>query len=180
MDITIRKADIYKEVEKITSITGSSINMEDGSTLYDKVWANEYDQDILDTFWRNAVNTVISLFIRYLDKDTVKHNIIETDRGEILSLKVKMPERFDRRLEGGICDLVSDLLATIVLSGWFELKLPEKVKTYNDKVIALSSEIRGELLYRVSPVRENRKDYGLDNYIFDQVYGKCTDCPSQG
>ena len=41
MDITIRKADIYKEVEKITSITGSSINMEDGSTLYDKVWANE-------------------------------------------------------------------------------------------------------------------------------------------
>ena len=71
-------------------------------------------------------------------------------------------------------------LATIVLSGWFELKLPEKVKTYNDKAIALSSEIRGELLYRVSPVRENRKDYGLDNYIFDQVYGKCTDCPSQG
>ena len=61
MDITIRKADIYKEVEKITSITGSSINMEDGSTLYDKVWANEYDQDTLDTFWRNAVNTVISL-----------------------------------------------------------------------------------------------------------------------
>ena len=83
MDITIRKADIYKEVEKITSITGSSINMEDGSTLYDKVWANEYDQDTLDTFWRNAVNTVISLCIRYLDKDTVKHNIIETDRRDI-------------------------------------------------------------------------------------------------
>ena len=118
--------------------------------------------------------------LRGLKDGEVADNIIETDRGEIFSLKVKMPERFDRRLEGGIFDLVSDLLATIVLSGWFELKLPEKVKTYNDKAIALSSEIRGELLYRVSPVRENRKDYGLDNYIFDQVYGKCTDCPSQG
>ena len=50
MEINIRKSDIYKEVEKLSSVTGVSVLTEGGDFVYDSVWANEYDQDVLDTF----------------------------------------------------------------------------------------------------------------------------------
>lgn len=54
MEINIRKAEVYKEVEKMTAIIGASIVTENGGTAYNALWANEYDAEVLNTWWRDG------------------------------------------------------------------------------------------------------------------------------
>lgn len=148
MEINIRKAEVYKEVEKMTAIIGASIVAENGYIAYNAIWANEYDAEVLDTWWRDGVSMVTSMMIKYIGSQTVEHRLYGEGLEEVFSLSARMPTRFDENLVGGIIEEIKMMLACMVTSGWLGVKLPDRKKDFDERAISLAADVQTKLLYR--------------------------------
>lgn len=171
MDISIRKREIYKEVEKQTSIIGASMRSEDGNSMLEQIWANEYDSVALDTFWREGVSTLYSSLVRFLGSSSVKYDFLASDNGEILTIKANMPVNFEKNLEEDIHNLCKDFLAISVVGGWLGYKFPEKASAYNEKAVGYVTELRNKLFYRRAPEQARHENDNIDDVKIEQGYG---------
>lgn len=178
MEIKIRKPEIYKEVEKYTSIIGASTPAGDGESAYVALSANEYDSPVLNTFWIEATAEIVTLFMRYLKEETLEHCLYEDEAGGVFCIDLQLPQRFDGHLSGSITNGIKLVLANLITAGWMGLKLPERKKEFEDKAREIALDVKMKILNRVSPERKWQAK-NSDDYKFNQ-YEKCTDCDSQG
>ena len=179
MEISIRKLEIYKEVEKQTSIIGASLKSEDGKSLLEQIWANEYDSAVLDTFWREGVSTLYSSFVRFLGSSSVKYDLMASDDGEVLKIQADMPENFEDNLAGDIQNVCKDFLAISIVGGWLGYKIPDKAVSYNEKSVGYITELRNKLFYRKAPEQLRKENENIDDVKIEQGYG-CNNNAIQG
>lgn len=149
MDITVSKSEIFKEVEKRTSLEAVGL---DGN--FEPVWASSEEGKFLDTYWIEGCMASVQVFKRYLTKSTVTHTLTGYNADEILSITVEMPERFNSLLEGSIVTDVKMMIAAHVMYGWMSVKLPEQAKKYEDESTSYAEDLRLKILYRNEPVSE--------------------------
>lgn len=177
MKFEIRKLEVYKEVEKLTSLIGASTSAGDGESAYNAVTANEYDSPVLNTFWIEATGNIINMLMRYLDGKTLSHSLYKDEIGEVFGISLKLPKRFDMNLTGSIENGLKLMLADLVTAGWMGLKLPDRKAEFVDKANEIALDVKMKILNKIPQKRELYRKSG-DNYRFNQ-YEECRDCDSQ-
>ena len=147
MDITVSKSEIFKEVEKRTSLEALGQEGE-----FESVWASSEEGKFLDTYWIEGYTAAVQVFKRYITKNTVTHSLTTHDADEVLTISVEMPERFNILLEGSIVTDVKMMIASNVMYGWMSVKLPELAKKYEDESASYAEDLKQKILYRNEPV----------------------------
>jgi len=149
MEITVSKSEIFKEVEKRTSLEALGQKGE-----FESVWASSEEGKFLESYWIEGCTAAVQVFKRYLTKNTVSHNLTNYDSDEILTISVEMPDRFNDLLEGSIVTDVKMMIAANVMYGWMSVKLPDMAKKYDDESNSYAEDLRLKILYRDEPVSE--------------------------
>jgi hypothetical protein len=164
MEVSIRKCEVYQEVEKITSIIGSQTTTDSGS-LYKQIWASPSDAPTLDTFWRDAASGVYDLFRRYLSSSSVEYNFHESDRDEIFILEADDPIGFEDKLTNDIINNIKSFFVMTVTSGWFGLKLPNRAEEYANEAALYGTSIKEKLLFKKDPEQARVDDESEEDGI---------------
>jgi hypothetical protein len=179
MRVSIRKCEVYQEVEKITSIIGSRTAGDSGS-LYKQVWASPGDAPTLDTFWRDAASGVYDLFRRYLSSASVEYNIHESERDEIFVLDAEMPTGFEDKLTNDIINNIKSFFVMIIVAGWFGLKLPDRAEEYANDAMVYGASIRDKLLFKKDPEQTRVDEPEADDVEIIRRKDGNKYCTSQG
>ena len=160
MDITVSKSEIFKEVEKRTSLEALGQEGE-----FESVWASSEEGKFLDTYWIEGYTAAVQVFKRYITKNTVTHSLTNHDADEVLTISVEMPERFNILLEGSIVTDVKMMIASNVMYGWMSVKLPALAKKYEDESASYAEDLKQKILYRNEPVSKMQLKEADDTVI---------------
>ena len=170
MELTVLKSEIYREVEKRSSLEAAGM-----PEAFEQLWASKYEGGFLDTYWAEACSTAVQLLKRYLRNPTEGRTLDIRLENEQLRVVADMPARFDRRLEGSIGTDLKLMIAARVLSGWMDVKTPDRAEKYAREAAALAESLKAKLLYRVPPVRKMIRK-GNDQHVIEQAYEECDHC----
>lgn len=188
MKLEILKSEVFKEVEKCSSLEAAG-----QPEAFEQLWASKYEGGFLDTYWIEGCASVVQLFKRYLRNDTVTHTLTTYDADEKLTISTEMPSRFCDFLEGSITTDVKMMIAANVVYRWMSVKLPDHAGKYNEEATSYADDLRLKLLYRVAPSsammvktdddvtinvgeeNEGMIDKSMDRLILRQ-YEKCDHC----
>lgn len=188
MKLEILKSEVFKEVEKCSSLEAAG-----HPEAFEQLWASKYEGGFLDTYWIEGCASVVQLFKRYLRNDTVTHTLTTYDADEKLTISTEMPSRFCDFLEGSITTDVKMMIAANVVYRWMSVKLPDHAGKYNEEATSYADDLRLKLLYRVAPSsvmmvktdddvtinvgeeNEGMIDKSMDRLILRQ-YEKCDHC----
>ena len=164
MKIEITKSEILKEVERQSSLAASMLTG-DNAPKYEDIRISEYDGEILDSFWKDGVNAVVQLFIRYISNETVRYDLSTYDGTETLTINADMPDSFNDLLTGSIATGVKMMLACNIMAGWMSVKYPNAAQKYKDDSLGYGNDVRQKLLFRASPAQNRIRDFKTDSVI---------------
>lgn len=191
MEIGLRKLEVFSEVEKQSSLIGSSLDGND----FENLWATEYEGHFLDSFWIEGTAAAVLLFKRYIKADTVTHDLTTYDKDEVLTINAVMPERFSEHLKGSIIDSLKMMIASNILYRWLLAKSPELSERYKADADDYVKDLIQKLTYRKEPAERilnvAEEDLPADgdaedgeffrrnihDYIKFNQYEGCNDCP---
>lgn len=146
MELTVLKSEIYREVEKRSSLEAAGL-----PDNFEQVWASECEGGFLDTYWREGCASAIQLFKRYLRNRTVDYRLDAYDADERLVLAVRMPGRYNDLLDGSISTGLKQMMAAHVLAGWLGVKAPSLSEKYAQEATEHAADLRAKLAYREGP-----------------------------
>lgn len=149
MEITVSKSEIFKQVEKRSSLEGLKQD-----ERFEDVWASSEEGKFLDTYWVEGCTAVVQLFKRYITNDTVTYVIDTYSPEETFKITATMPDRFNELLTGSITTDVKMIIASHVMYGWMSVKVPEAAKKYEDESTSYANDLKLKILYRDEPVSE--------------------------
>ena len=86
MNINISRNEILNEVERRISVESSII-----PEKYDLLWVNTNKKELLKGYWIEGCESVVSLFKRYLDTETISHTLTSESTDETFVIDVTMP-----------------------------------------------------------------------------------------
>ena len=146
MDLSISKKEIFREVEKRTSMEGFVL-----PENYDVVWANDSRGVLLDSFWADGCSEVIQLMKRYISNDTIEHSFTQYDSDEVLTINADMPARYNALMDGNVATDAKMIVACKILVGWLKVNMPEAAAKYESEYSFYYGDMKEKMLYRVSP-----------------------------
>ncbi len=169
MELTVLKQEVYKEVEKRSSLEASTLPDD-----FERLWASQYEGGFLDTYWIEACSMAVQLLKRYIRGETVEHKLYEHNANEKLVITLCMPRRFDRSLIGSITTDLKMMMATHILSGWLGVQAADRAAKYAEEAKAYAESLRRKLAYREEPLR-SMTHKGNDRLMLNQ-YERCDHC----
>lgn len=146
MEITIKKSEIFKEVEKRTSLEGISI-----PDRFEEIWATEYEGGYLNTYWIGGCTSIVQIFKRYLKEVSYKYDLADYDSEEVFSLNAEMSSRYSDVLTHSVEGDMKMMIACNVMWGWMQVKQPELASKYENEAKEYAGNLKLKLLYRDSP-----------------------------
>lgn len=180
--IEISKNEVCNEVERRLSLEASLL-----PESYDAIWVSGKKKELLDGYWIEGCEVVISLLKRYLNIETNSRNLELYNANETLSIGLNMPDRYDENLDGSIETCIKMMIACNMVSGWMKVVRPEIAAKYDDESAGYMDELKSKILYRTNPERdfgqfktdtESIKDDGsefystkTDDYVLMQQWG---------
>lgn len=175
MKITVKKSEVYREVEKRSALAAASAKEAD----FEGVWATEHEGMLLDTYWVEGCSALVQTLARLVCCGTAEHNLDAWNAGEVLSLDLDVSGRFNGALAGSLTDSVKMALACNVLAGWMSAKKPESAETFRKEAEGYVNDIRVKIFYRIPPGQPGFGVREMDNINFRQ-YEKCQGDHPQG
>lgn len=70
MELEILKSEVFKEVEKRSSLEAANV-----PDSFEQLWASTYEGRLLDSYWIEGCMFAVQLFKRYLRNETVTHTL---------------------------------------------------------------------------------------------------------
>ncbi len=170
MELIIRKVEVYKEVEKLTSQIAAALQGQEGVD-FDSLLATEYEGGILDTYWIETCSSIIRLLSPFLSTKTEQHKLQAYDSQELFSIKVDMPQRFNKLFVGSMHDDLKMILAQNVTAGWLANRNTELAERFAKNALSVLTDFKAKLFFRQEPVNDflPKED---ENFKFKQ-YEKC-------
>ena len=146
MEIKVSKSEILKEVERRLS-TESSI-MPD---KYDQLWVTTNKKELLNGYWIEGCESVVSLFKRYLDSASVNHSLDSYNKDDVLTIDATMPVRYNSLLDGSLNTDVKMMIACNIVYRWLNAILPDVSEKYNLEANGYMESVKGILTFRIDP-----------------------------
>lgn len=149
MELEILKSEVFKEVEKRSSLEAANV-----PDSFEQLWASTYEGRLLDSYWIEGCMSAVQLFKRYLRNETVTHTLTTYDADEKLTISAEMPSRFSDFLEGSITTDLKMMLAANIVYRWMAVKAPDFAGKYNEEATLYADDLRLKLLYRNEPASQ--------------------------
>lgn len=144
--ITVKKGDIYEEVNKHTSYSGAKAD----ASLYDKVRVKSHDETMLDRWWNDACGMVTTMFVPYV----TSIGSFDPASGTGFSFTLKMPSNWNAAQTKVLSSAVQDVVCDYLLGQWYQLLgMEAQYKTASEKMTASAAKVAVALYDRVRPTR---------------------------
>jgi hypothetical protein len=156
---------VLAEVERQSSLAASRLPATEGAPSYEDILFTQYDGNVLDTYWVKGVGKVVALFYRYIKNDTLTHDLSNYDSTEVITIKADMPDRFNDAFLGQIKDACKLLIASVMMSGWMNIKYPAAAQKYLDESVSYAADISAKIAFRYNPAQYHSDDPASDEAI---------------
>lgn len=152
--LSISKDDIYEEVAKTTSYTGSKKDQlaeTDTPKAYDTMATTDEDADQLDRFWQEGWIQVGEALKRYIDNIPSTPTIISSRPYYTLSLM--LPSNFDTGLSGVMCQELHSFMINFIIAKWFAFTSKTEATEYAQEAGSLLEGLQRKACCKVKPSR---------------------------
>lgn len=144
MTILIESTEVYEEVAKTTAYIGGKAVDGNGGNLFDQVFVTEADREMLDGFFRDAVNNVAAAL------DHTLKDMTETD-GD-MAITLRLPGNFNTAMLKPLEQSVTEYVKNSVIAAWCAVVKKDE-ETYAAKAAALLQQINAMQYMRQRPKR---------------------------
>lgn len=141
---SLNKNDIYEEVAKTTSYTGSK--MDDDEKAYDRIFTTDEDQIMLNRFWEESKITVCNFLKRILSSE-------EEDGDGNLGLKLELSSSFDTALIPSMLSSLKSFFVINITSKWFNLTNKKEAAGCAAEAATYLEDVKRKALYKKKPTR---------------------------
>lgn len=152
MILSIKKANVYDEVAKLTGYVGAK-SIEDTGKAYDRVFTTDDDRLILERFWREAIGAITDEVKKFIVTVSAPSNSQSVDITEVWEATLNMPSSFDDNLTGSINDSLLSYAVNSIASKWFAIANKEESDKYSAMAVVAGNETKSKLYYRKKPKR---------------------------
>jgi hypothetical protein len=144
--LTVKKSDVYAEVDQTTAYAGSKGESPDNPNNYERVSTTTADHSLLDKWWTEAC-------VIFVDK--VKQFIkTYTNDSTQCSMTLSMPSTFDSALTTSINSSLKGYLVDYITAKWYSVTSTEAAtKELADSSAAMIDDIMAKLYYRKRPTK---------------------------
>ena len=148
---TVRKANVYDEVAKTSSYTGSK--MVGDASAYDRIFTTDADQLMLERFWTEACNAVADLFKPFLVSIS---DITEShcpDLTKNFEAVLDLSGSYDTALNNSVESSLFSFFTNLIVSKWYEFSNKQESEKYGTTAAAMLEDVRSKIYYRKKPRR---------------------------
>lgn len=144
--IEISKADVYNEVAKTTAYIGGKTLDSNGKSMYDQVFVTDVDREMLERFWRGALDSLTYVLGNVLMFTT------EEENGSVC-LFLKMTDNFPMTLEGSLKSTAIEYVENKIIGEWCSVTAKGEVEQYSNQSGALLMQVNNLIHKRCRPTR---------------------------
>lgn len=149
ISVGIDKRAVYDEVIKITGYAaykGSTGDEAADSITYERIAANELNDELFDRYFNEATSDVLKEARMYLKTQPA----YEKEGKKGLYVTLSMPTAWDDSHKDGINTMIQNYYIDHIVSKWMRLTKHEEEKKYTEDSVVELSNIRYELNHRKS------------------------------
>ena len=144
--IEISKADVYNEVAKTTAYIGGKSLDSNGKSMYDQVFVTDVDREMLERFWRGALDSLTYVLGNVLMLTT------EEENGSVC-LCLKMTDNFPMTLEGSLKSTAIEYVENKIIGEWCSVTAKGEAEQYSNQSGALLMQVNNLIHKRCRPTR---------------------------
>lgn len=149
MNITssISKSSVFAEVSKITGYTGKNVqgNIEN-EKLFDLVAATTDEEDLLSTYWNDALETLFDSVKKY------GASVSDTSSGRTFTFD--LPSNFDSSGTSSIEKTMNLCVINWICAKWFNVSKKDEVEYYEREAGRLLNNLSRLLNARKKPIKK--------------------------
>ncbi len=139
----IHKEDVYNEVAKTTSYTGSK--MEDDAGAYERIFTTDEDKTMLERFWSESKNMVAGSLKKVLSS--------ETELNGIYVLDLSVSSSFDESLTESIRRSLFSFFVMNITGKWYTFTNKKEAEGYTGVAVSDIEDVLRKVFYKKRPVR---------------------------
>ena len=143
MNITVSKQEILTEVERRISLESSIL-----PEKYDLLWLSANKKELVDGFWIEGCESVVTLFHKYIVGRTTEHKLDTYNTEDKFSISMTMPLRYNANFDPSINTDVKMMIACIIVYRWFSSILPDISEKYKVEASGYVGNIIKKLNFR--------------------------------
>lgn len=145
IELTIRNADIFLELNKMTAYTGVKTESNASNALYDRIVTAGEDSDILERYRGMACSELV---------ERLKEFVVSADSSdESLTLRLCVSGAYDDILTPSLRTDIFMFITANIAARWFRLTFPEKADEYKEEAERLLGDAVKKLFHRKRPTR---------------------------
>lgn len=153
--LNVSKVLVYNEVKKSASYQASKLIDKD-PTAYDRLLPTDSSRELLERYWREAVNALIGGMRGYIKEHPTLSVGRAVELGENFVVKLSVSTRFDDGAIPAIEAGIHSYLTMAVLSEWYRTSYPEGSAPAAEEASTHLSAMLKKLHYKRPPVAPTR------------------------
>ena len=137
------------EVFRQTGYIGSKTPTDDGNA-YDAYSATSDDRELLERYWREAINATADQFKRFITIITPTNSGTPTEE---IAINLTMPPRFDNTLTPTIQDALFSFFVNSIIGKWIVMLDKDRAVLHNADAANSMTEALRQLYHQKPPTR---------------------------
>lgn len=143
MDIVISKEIIKEALKKESSLISKGAYSDKGVSLYDTVYIDEQEFDLLSSAYDDALSTIVSLMREFFTSNPVKS-------GDTVTFSLW---KSDAGLVAALADDIHSYIAKRMMTQWLRTVYPTDSLQYENAASSVLSNISLKLYHKNPPTR---------------------------
>lgn len=147
IELSVNRADVYKEVAQSTSYTGAK--MEGDENAFDRISTVDEDQSELQRFWDECRAEVAQAFVRMIDSESMD--------GDDYTLVLDVSSAFDEALLPSMNLGLFSYFVQSISGKWYVYTNKSEAADYATESKTLLDEVRQKAFFKKKPERPTYK-----------------------
>lgn len=149
--LTVSKQQVYDEVAKTTSYTGTK--MQNDNSAYDRIFTTDSDRSMLERFWTEACNAATEKLKKFLVSvsDNSEGGTIDLSRDYVVELELS--SSYDENLTESIQASLFSFFVSAIVSKWYKFTNKGEADGYAADAVGMMNDVMGKVYFRKKPKR---------------------------
>ena len=138
---SIDKSKVYDDVAMLTAYVGAK---KTDDVSYDIVSTTEENQEMLERFWKESIETLTNAIKRF--------NVTSNESGNICTIQLQLSDSYNTLLTNTIQKGLESYLINNIVSKWFTITSKDDAKQYATEAGINLDGVMSKILYK-KPIR---------------------------
>lgn len=149
--LTVNKMNVYNEVAKTTSYTGSK--MEGDDKAYDRIFTTDDDRLMLERFWNEASNAATEQFKPFIQSVSAHSDGRAVDFEKNYEVELGLSNSFDATLKDSIETSLFSFFVSFITCRWFKIANKKEAGEYGDDADGMLDDVMRKIYFKRKPKR---------------------------